>query len=93
MCDVQRAVIAAREDARCQRLVFIDFRQHAARASRGIEDLDAEGAGDVVAADFVNGHAVAERGRDVGRGFVEFEFAFRIDRKPHRHRWHFGSCV
>ena len=90
MCNVQRAMIGAGEDAGRERLACIDFRQHSARTSRGVEDLDAKGAGDVVAADLVNCHAVAERRGDVRRGFVEFEFAIGINRKTHGHRRHFG---
>ncbi len=83
-------MIRARKNARCQRLVFIDLWQHAAWSFRGVKDLDSDGARDVVTADFVDSHAVAEGGRDVRWGFVEFEFAFGIDWQTHWHLGHFG---
>jgi len=55
---------------------------------RSTMDLDAKIAGDVVAAGFVHGHAVAVGSLGVGWRFIEAEFPFRVDRQSHRHRRH-----
>ena len=90
MRDVQRAVIGPSKDASCEGLVFINFGQHTAGAASGVEDLHAESAGDVVAADFIDSHAVTKRVCDIRRSFVEFEVTIAVDRQPHGHRRHFS---
>ncbi len=83
MRDVQRAVIGTGENGGCQRLTGINLWKNSARAASGasgVEDLDSKFAGDVVAADFIDSHAVTFGDRDIGWCFAEFEFAFLVDR-------------
>ncbi len=56
--DVERAVVRAGEDARRQRLVFVDFGKHSAGTAGPVEDLYAEVARYVDAAHFVDRHFV-----------------------------------
>ena len=91
MGDVERAVVGTGQHAGGERLVLVDFGQDSAGAAGGVEDLDSQFAGHVVATDFVDGHAVAFRDRHVWRWLVEVELAFRVDRKSHRHGRHL--CV
>jgi len=90
MRNVQSAVIASGQHAGCEGLAGVGFGKDSAGTTGRVEDLDSEFAGDVVAADFVNGHAVTFGDLNVRRGFVEFEFAFLVNRQTHRHRGHFG---
>ena len=76
MRDVQQAVISSGEHAGGEGVARIDFRESSTRAAGGVEDLDSEFTGDVVAADFVNGHAIAFGHLDIWRSFAEFEFTF-----------------
>jgi hypothetical protein len=89
VCDVQRAVISSGEHAGGQGLTGIDFRQDSTGAAGGGEDLGSEFAGDVVAADFIDGHSVTFGDLNVWRSFAEFEFAILVNRKTHGHRRHF----
>ena len=80
MRDVQRAVIGSGEHAGGELLTGIDFGEDSTRAAGGVEDLDSEFTRDVVAADFVDAHAVTFGNLNVWRGFAEFEFASWVNR-------------
>ena len=89
MRNVKRAVIRTGERAGCEGLVGVNFRKNTTRAAGGVEDLDSEFAGDLVAADFIDGHSVTFGDLNVWRSFAEFEFAILVNRKTHGHRRHF----
>lgn len=88
MRDVQSIVVAAGQDAGCQRLVLVHFGQHSAWSAGRVKDLNAKIAGHVITSAFVHGHTVATGRRDIRRRVVEAKFTFRIDTESHRHRGH-----